>query len=89
MKRYVYICSVFWKDVDRILTKEYISKWKNYGSRLVEKLRKYLNNLTKDTYASGELWEDYKKYTNQFEVIFTGEDKDSSSEDYEYISYNN
>lgn len=64
-------------------------KWKNYGSRLVEKLRKYLNNLTKDTYALGELWEDYKKYTNQFEVIFTGDNKNSSSEDYEYISYNN
>lgn len=66
-----------------------ISNWTNYGSRLVEKLRKYLNNLTKDTYALGELWEDYKKYTNQFEVIFTGDYKDSSSEDYEYISYNN
>ena len=35
--------------------------WKNYGSRLVEKLRKYLNNLINDTYALGELWEDYKK----------------------------
>lgn len=66
-----------------------IPKWKNYGSRLVEKLRKYLNNLTKDTYASGELWEDYKKYTNQFEVIFTETNETSSSKDYEYISYNN
>ena len=63
--------------------------WKNYGSVLVGKLKTYLNNLTKDTYALGELWDDYKKYTNQFEVIFTGDNKDSSSEDYEYISYNN
>ena len=64
-------------------------KWKNYGSILVGKLKDYLNNLTKDTYALGELWDDYKKYTNQFEVIFTGDGKNSSSEDYEYISYNN
>ena len=63
--------------------------WKNYGSVLVGKLKTYLNNLTKDTYALGELWDDYKKYTNQFEVIFTGDGKNSSSEDYEYISYNN
>ena len=64
-------------------------KWKNYGSILVGKLKDYLNNLINDTYQSGELWEDYKKYTNQFEVIFTGDGKNSSSEDYEYISYNN
>lgn len=64
-------------------------KWKNYGSILVGKLKKYLNNLINDTYKSGELWEDYTKYANQFEVIFTGDYKDSSSEDYEYISYNN
>ena len=64
-------------------------KWKNYGSILVGKLKDYLNNLTNDTYQSGELWEDYKKYTNQFEVIFTGDGKNPSSEDYEYISYNN
>ena len=66
-----------------------IPNWTNYGSRLVEKLRKYLNNLTKDTYALGELWEDYKKYTNQFEVIFSETNETSSSKDYEYISYNN
>lgn len=64
-------------------------KWKNYGSVLVKKLRKYLNNLINDTYQSGELWEDYKKYTNQFEVIFSGTNETSSSKDYEYISYNN
>lgn len=66
-----------------------IPNWRNYGSRLVEKLRKYLNNLINNTYALGELWEDYKKYNNQFEVIFSGKDKNSSSKDYEYISYNN
>lgn len=63
--------------------------WKNYGSVLVGKLKNYLNNLINNTFAPNELWEDYKKYTNQFEVIFTGNYKDSSSEDYEYISYNN
>ena len=63
--------------------------WKNYGSILVGKLKDYLNNLINNTYQSGELWEDYTKYANQFEVIFTGEDKNSSSKDYEYISYNN
>ena len=66
-----------------------IPNWKNYGSILVGKLKDYLNNLINDTFAPNELWEDYKKYTNQFEVIFTGEDKNSSSKDYEYISYNN
>lgn len=65
------------------------SNWKNYGSILVGKLKTYLNNLINDTFAPNELWEDYKKYTNQFEVIFTGDNKDSSSENYEYISYNN
>ena len=63
--------------------------WKNYGSVLVGKLKNYLNNLINDTYQSGELWEDYTKYANQFEVIFSGEDKSSLSKDYEYISYNN
>lgn len=66
-----------------------IPNWKNYGSRLVEKLRKYLNNLINDTFAPNELWEDYTKYANQFEVIFSKTDKTSSSKDYEYISYNN
>ena len=63
--------------------------WKNYGSVLVGKLKNYLNNLINDTYQSGELWEDYTKYANQFEIIFSGEDKNSLSKDYEYISYNN
>ena len=66
-----------------------ISNWKNYGSVLVGKLKNYLNNLINDTYQSGELWEDYTKYANQFEIIFSGEDKNSLSKDYEYISYNN
>ena len=52
--------------------------WRNYGSALVGKLKNYLNNLIKDTYAPNELWEDYKKYANQFEVIFTGDNKNSS-----------
>ena len=63
--------------------------WENYGLALVNKLKNYINSLIKNTYQSGELWEDYTKYANQFEVIFSGEDKSSLSKDYEYISYNN
>ncbi len=63
--------------------------WKNYGSVLVGKLKKYLNNLINDTFSLGELWEDYTKYANQFEVIFAETGETSSSKDYEYISYNN
>lgn len=63
--------------------------WENYGPILVNKLKNYINSLIKNTYQSGELWEDYTKYANQFEVIFSGEDNNSSSKDYEYISYNN
>ena len=79
-----------YKDHEGIRPKDSnTSDWSKYGSILVGKLKDYLNNLINNTYQSGELWEDYKKYTNQFEVIFTGEDKNSSSKDYEYISYNN
>lgn len=63
--------------------------WENYGLTLVNKLKNYINSLIKDTYQSGELWEDYTKYANQFEVIFSETNKTSSSKDYEYISYNN
>ena len=66
-----------------------IPNWKNYGSVLVGKLKNYINSLIKNTYQSGELWEDYTKYANQFEVIFSETNETSSSKDYEYISYNN
>ena len=45
--------------------------WENYGPTLVNKLKNYINSLIKNTYQSGELWEDYTKYANQFEVIFS------------------
>ena len=64
------------------------SDWPKYGSILGKELSKYIKNISYNQEYK-ELWEDYKKYTNQFEVIFTGDYKDSSSEDYEYISYNN
>lgn len=63
--------------------------WENYGLALVNKLKNYINSLIKDTYQSGELWEDYTKYANQFEVIFSETNEASLSKDYEYISYNN
>ena len=63
--------------------------WGNYGPVLVNKLKNYINSLIKNTYQSGELWEDYTKYANQFEVIFSETNEASSSKDYEYISYNN
>ena len=66
-----------------------IHNWENYGPALVNKLKNYINSLIKDTYQSGELWEDYTKYLNQFEVIFSETNEASSSKDYEYISYNN
>ena len=65
-----------------------IHSWENYGPALVNKLKNYINSLIKNTYQSGELWEDYTKYANQFEVIFNKEPNNSTSKEYEYISYN-
>ena len=35
--------------------------WDTYGPALVNKLKNYINSLIKNTYQSGELWEDYTK----------------------------
>lgn len=64
------------------------SDWPKYGSILGKELSKYIKNISYNQEYK-ELWEDYKKYSNQFKIKFNIEPNNNASKEYEYISYNN